>query len=253
MNAELAQRSTAGILFQDWTELPVDGTRIDRNEEVLRFKQFQFCAYRLSRLYRRAVKSFRATIADEYPTWFARYHNIRQRLVDANLGLVYDLIGRTRFNILDRDDMSSEGMTALLRAVDTFDPWRGFRFSTYACNAILRAFSRASSHDARRRSRFTDSFDTELEQGDLSETQRTDSKLLYIERLRDIMCGNRAELSPVERDVLSMRFCQPADNGHLTLGCIGRQLNVSKERVRQIQHVALRKLRRAITVDYVLK
>ena len=45
-----------------------------------------------------------------------KYNLIRARLIEGNLGLVYDLIGRTRFNNLERDEMSSEGMMALLRA-----------------------------------------------------------------------------------------------------------------------------------------
>jgi RNA polymerase primary sigma factor len=253
MNAELKRASTEGALFDGWTDLPRNAGRIDHREEVLRFKQLHYCAYRLSQLYRQAVKSYRPSINKEYAKWVERYHNIRQRLIDANLGLVYDLIGRSRFNMLDRDEMASEGMMALLRAVDTFDPWRGYRFSTYACNAILRAFSRAALRDSRRRSTLSAPFDPEFEKSDLPETQRAESEMLYLERLGDIMKDNRAELSTVEREVLSKRFPRIEDDERLTLDRIGRQMRVSKERVRQIQLAALHKLRKAIEDDTVLK
>src|SRR5204863_7885212 len=128
----------------------------------------------------RASKSPRATkIQRDYCKWIERYNLIRERLIQANLGLVYDLIGRSRFGSLERDEMSSEGMMALLRAVDTFDPWRGFRFSTYACNAILRAFSRAALHDSKRRNLVVASWDPEFEKSDAPEVRLADQRGLF--------------------------------------------------------------------------
>lgn len=253
MNAELKRSGTERALFENWTEPPWGTGRVNHAEEVLRFKQLHFCAYRLSQLYQKAVKSYRPAINKEYARWVNRYHAIRQRLIDANLGLVYDLIGRSRFNSLDRDEMASEGMMALLRAVDTFDPWRGYRFSTYACNAIIRAFSRAAMRDSRRRQYLTVPFDPEFEKSDLPEAMRVENQGLYIERLGDIMKGNRAELSEVEQMVLRKRFPNEDVDPRLTLDRIGRQMRVSKERVRQIQLSALNKLRKAIEADVVLK
>lgn len=253
MNAELRRARIEETLFADWIDPPWDTGRINHQEEVLRFKQLHYCGYKLSRLYQAAVKSNRPSIQKEYGRWVFRYNAIRQRLIDANLGLVYDLIGRSRFSSLDRDEMVSEGMMALLRAVDTFDPWRGYRFSTYACNAILRAFSRAALRDSRRRSLLTVPFDPEFEQSDFPEARRGEEEMLYLERLNSIMRGNEAELSDVERMVLSKRFPADEEADRMTLDRIGRQMRVSKERVRQIQLSALGKLRRAIEEDSILK
>lgn len=254
MNNELRRSATERTLFVDWVDPPVwDDGRLSPAEEVLRFKQLHYCAYKLSRLYQQAIKSFRPSIHREYALWVNRYHSIRQRLIDANLGLVYDLIGRSRFNLLDRDEMGSEGMMALLRAVDTFDPWRGFRFSTYACNAILRAFSRAALRDSRRRSLLTVPFDPEFEKSTLADDRRVENRQLYVERLGDILRRNEAELTEVERQVLSKRFPADSEDDRMTLDRIGRQMRVSKERVRQIQLSALQKLRRAVEHDSVLR
>jgi len=253
MNNELRRAGTEADLFANWVDPPWGTGRVDHAEEVLRFKQLHFCAYRLSQLYQRAVRSYRPNIHKEYCRWVDRYHAIRQRLIDANLGLVYDLIGRSRFNSLDRDEMASEGMMALLRAVDTFDPWRGFRFSTYACNAILRAFSRAAMRDSRRRTMLTVPYDPDFERSDLPDTRRGEEEMLYIERLGNIMRDNRAELTDIERLVLSKRFPAAEAVERQTLDRIGRQMRVSKERVRQIQLSALNKLRRAVEEDTVLR
>ncbi len=256
MNVELECSSTEKILFADWTELPVNASRIDPIEETLLFKQLNFCAYRLSHFYQQAARSFRPSINPQYDCWASRYHAIRQRLIDANIGLVYNLLGRSRFMGPDHDELLSEGMIALLRAVDTFDPWRGFRLSTYACNAILRAFAKLAYRDVRRRSTLTAEFDPEFEKSDFPETRRAESEMLYVERLSEIMRNNRAELSHVEREVLSRRF--PAPNQPLeyyprpTLDRVGRQMLLSKERIRKIEFRAFCKLRRAIGEDAVL-
>ncbi len=253
MNAELARPGTEAALFDDWIDPPWEGGRISHTEEVRRFKQLHYCAYKLSRLYQRAVKSHRPSINTQYAVWVGRYHALRQRLIDANLGLVYDLIGRSRFKMLDRDEMASEGMMALLRAVDTFDPWRGYRFSTYACNAILRAFSRAAARDSRRRALIAGPYDPEFEKSDYPEVRRVDEEKLYVERLNSILDDNQADLTGVERSVLARRFPDDEDAERATLERIGRQMRVSKERVRQIQLSALNKLRKALETDAVLQ
>ena len=39
-------------------------------------------------------------------------------------------------------DLVAEGNMALLNAIDRFDCSRGYRFSTYACNAIVKGFAK---------------------------------------------------------------------------------------------------------------
>ena len=62
----------------------------------------------------------------------------RNRIVQANMGLVYTVAKRTsqRHN---RDDAIGEGMIALVRAVETYDPHCGTQFSTYAVHLIRNA------------------------------------------------------------------------------------------------------------------
>jgi RNA polymerase primary sigma factor len=252
MNDELRQRDIEKKLFSNWPGAAAGSGRLSPAEETLLFKQLHFCGYRLSRIYKSANQKHTVALRKQYATWVQRYHQIRARLIEGNLGLVYDLIGRSRFGNLERDEMSSEGMMALLRAVDTFDPWRGFRFSTYACNAILRAFSRAALHDSKRRSVVVASWDPEFEKSDAPEARRADQRALFMERLQNIMREDVADLTDVEKTVLARRFPTDESAPRQTLEDIGRQMRVSKERVRQIQLSAIRKLRRALSEDFVL-
>jgi len=252
-NAELRRKSTETKLFADWPG-PVDGSgRVTPDEEILLFKQLHYSAYRLSKIYKAAHRQRRAGQKREYNKWVQRYSRIRTRLIEGNLGLVYDLIGRSRFENLDRDDMVSEGMMALLRAADTFDPWRGYRFSTYACNAIIRAFSRAALANSKRRSKILGPYDPEFEDGDQPEVRRDEERSLFEERLRLVMGRDEAELSDVEKKVLERRFPMNPQRKRQTLESIGRQMKVSKERVRQIQLSAIAKLRRVLLSDPVLQ
>ncbi|MEZ6241833.1 MAG: sigma factor [Phycisphaerales bacterium] len=76
---------------------------------------------------------------------------------------------RTRMSEVDFADLVSEGNMALLRAVDKFDAGRGFKFSTYACRAILKAFSRQGMKLSKYRQRFPTDFDPKLEESDYLE------------------------------------------------------------------------------------
>lgn len=246
MNAEFLLPTTKCDLFGNWVEPRKSDDRLAFDEETHRFKQLHFSAYMLSCLYRRAIKSQHPNTQVEYAVWSRRYHALRQRLVDANLGLVFDALRRHRHRIMDHDEAHSEGLLALLRAVDTFDPWRGFRFSTYACNTISRALGRMNFRDARRRATFTVAFDPEIDGLASAHTPADDSELLLIERLRTIMRENGANLSAVERDVLQKRFPRVDASEAQTFRLIASDMRISKERVRQIQRTALVKLRRAM-------
>jgi DNA-directed RNA polymerase sigma subunit (sigma70/sigma32) len=75
---------------------------------------------------------------------------------------------------------------------------------------------------------------------------------LRVERLRHCMESNAAGLSALERRVLDERF--PAnDSPARTFKQIARAIGLSKERVRQIQIIALDKLKQALEEDKYLQ
>jgi len=137
--------------------------------------------------------------------------------------------------------------------VDAFNPWRGFRFSTYACNAILRAFMRRSLTETKRRGLVPVSFDPEMEKSDHQAELRQETVGLYGERLRSALVSSDSGITESELYVLSRRFPENPEVKRQTLEEIGRAIHVSKERVRQIQNAALAKLRQALENDPILQ
>ena len=186
--------------------------------------------------------------ARELLRWYRRASGYREQIAETNLALVLAMAKRTRMSEVDFADLVSEGNMALLRSVDKFDCGRGFKFSTYACRAILKAFSRQGMKLSKYRQRFPTDFDPAMEKSNHLEVVRRDRELDAAAEVKRIVESNEAGLTGVERTVIYHRFglSGETDAEPLTLEQVGQIIGVTKERVRQIQNKALDKIRLAV-------
>ncbi|MCB9845746.1 MAG: sigma-70 family RNA polymerase sigma factor [Phycisphaeraceae bacterium] len=194
---------------------------------------------------------------EEILRWYRRAERIREQIAETNLALVLAMAKRTRMSEVDFADLVSEGNMALLRAVDKFDAGRGFKFSTYACRAILKAFSRQGMKLSKYRQRFPTDFDPKLERSNHLETKRADFERDAADEVRRIVLENRADLTDVERTVIEHRFNLRTDGSTgggekpMTLEQVGQIIGVTKERVRQIQNKAMEKIRTQLEANFL--
>jgi RNA polymerase sigma factor (sigma-70 family) len=237
-------------------ESPLKGTPqlMKGAEERLMFLRFNYAKLRLSRLQTRIKREgLNKQLAEEFVEWHRRFEHFREYLVRTNLALVLAMAKRTRLGDVDFAEIVSEGNMALIRAVDKFSIDRGFKFSTYACRAILKAFSRTAMKASKYKLRFPIEFEPEMEQSDWQDKRRDEVEDDCIDELKAIVDRNLADLSSVEQTVIRRRFnWQQVDDSPLTLEEVGKIIGVTKERVRQIQNKALAKIR-TVMEDGVLR
>jgi RNA polymerase sigma factor (sigma-70 family) len=214
-------------------------------EERLMFLRFNYSKLRLAKLQRLIKKNgLTRKRAEEFLFWHRRFEHFREYLVRTNLALVLAMAKRTRLGDVDFAEIVSEGNMALIRAVDKFNVDRGFKFSTYACRAILKAFSRTALKSSRHRTRFPVEFEPEMEKSDWTDRRRDAVEEDCIDELKAIVDRNLADLSQVEETVIRRRFnWKQEEESPLTLEEVGQIIGVTKERVRQIQNKALMKIR----------
>ncbi len=222
------------------------GQSLSAEEERLLFMQFNFAKYKLCQIRRKLIKQTTRVkhIALELLDWYQRQLEIRSKIVTANMGLVLAMAKRSEFPGVEFTDLVSEGSMALLRATDKFDCARGFKFSTYACRAIFKGFSRTAKQCYRYRSHFLAQWDTAFEKSDQIEREREEQHNDWVDEVRTIMHQNLADLTGIEQSVVSLRFSLDSQQPKpLTLKQVGEKLGLTKERIRQIQNKALVKLR----------
>ena len=217
-------------------------------QERVLFLQYNYARYRICELQKQiGSRQPEEDQARQILRWYRIAQKFREQIAETNLALVLAMAKRTRMSEVDFADLVSEGNMALLRSVDKFDCDRGFKFSTYACRAILKAFSRQGVKLSKYRQRFPTDFDPALEKSNHLETVRRTHEVESADEVRHIVLNNDAELTDVERTVIHHRFgIDAAENAvPLTLEQVGQIIGVTKERVRQIQNKALDKIRTA--------
>jgi RNA polymerase primary sigma factor len=235
-------------------------------QERILFMKYNFARFRISEI-QKEVASRAPTLAEarEMLRWKAVANQYREQLAETNLALVLAMAKRVRLSEVDFADLISEGNMALMRSVDKFDCGRGFKFSTYACRAILKAFSRHGIKVTTHARRFGAEYDPAFERSNHLETLRATHERECADELKHIVDSNKAELSEIEIKVISHRFgfdgstaltalgsasediaASAAATAPLTLEQVGQVIGVTKERVRQIQNKALEKIRTAL-------
>jgi len=167
---------------------------------------------------------------------------VRQRIVAANFRLVVSLARKFVDRRTSWDELISLGAGVLLYAVAKFDVERGFRFSTYATHALRRDYYRAAFQLRRDRRRALpvapEVLSTAAET--VSDCRLSDAYPSDVNRLLSYF---DSELDQREASILRARFGLVEGSESQTLQEVSRTQGICKERVRQLQHRAIERLR----------
>jgi RNA polymerase sigma factor (sigma-70 family) len=251
------KKATEAELFAVDLELPrhkANLPTLKADQERLLFTRYNYACYRICiTLEKFDGKRLSQKAATDLLQWGTQAQQTRADIIQFNVPLVLSMAKRSRLSGLDFNELVSEGNFALMRSVEKFDVSRGFKFSTYACRAILKSFSRVAMKVGRYRGLFPVELNVELERSDFAETKRMSVEEDCVDELKHILSSNLAELTDVERTVIRERFAigTITDEGSKTLEQVGAIIGVTKERVRQIQNKALGKIRNTLEDGYL--
>ncbi len=227
----------------DGEEVATKRTALTREQEKTLFLRYNYAKYRLDRL---AGRTATASVQREDRLWRQRARATREKIIHANLPLVPSVAKRKRVEGVDLADKIAEGYLAIVRSVEYFDVSRGFKFSTYACRAILAALFRLGSKTQTYRKHVPAQFDMSFEPDDGGRQREREERKDVKESVRRVLKTNGADLDEVQQEVIRRRF--PLDDGAKPQPRwkIGRHLGVSTEQVRRIEKSSLDRLGQAL-------
>lgn len=222
-----------------------DAPLLSAAEEAFLFRKFNFLKYKAAKL-RETLdpKKPKMSVMTEIERLWSEAVATKKRLISANLRLVVSVAKKYGAgSLLSFNELVSDGNVSLMKAVEKFDYTTGNRFSTYATWALYRNFARTIPDERKRVERFRPGDVSLLELKQDHRSSPIQAERAYAEQTSQVK-RFMGELNERERKIVEMRYGFGADSKPQTLRQVGKNMGVTKERVRQIEMRALEKLRR---------
>jgi RNA polymerase primary sigma factor len=240
-----------GSSLSEYLHTLTDAPVLNRDDEVGLFRRYNYLKY-LACQTRDEIKLSKVsgTTLKQIETYLAQADEIKRRIIEANLRLVVNIARKHTLSGANLLDLVSEGNISLMNAVEKFNYSRGFRFATFASWAIAKDYARKIPDQVGRLGKEAKAslanIHRELkteEAADFAAIERAHHSLAQV--IKD-------NLTEREQYVIINRFGlvgPPVKKETKTLVQIGRELDLSKERIRQIELTALQKLRQSLSPE----
>jgi len=240
-----------GSSLSEYLHTLTDAPVLNREDEVELFRRYNYLKF-LACQSRSGIKlsHVSGTMLSKIESYLAQTEEIKRRIIEANLRLVVNVARKHTLSGANLLDLVSEGNISLMRAVEKFDYSRGFRFTTFASWAIAKDFARKIPDQIGRLGKAT-----KASLANIHREMRTEDAADFaaIERAHQSLAQViKDNLTKREQYVIMNRFGlvgPPIKKETKTLVQIGQELDLSKERIRQIELTALQKLRQSLSPE----
>lgn len=222
---------------------------LTREQEAYYFRKMNYLKFKASRLREKLNRARpHARDMDAIEQLLDMAVEIKNFLIRSNLRLVVSIAKRHIKPTSNFFEMVSDGNMSLIRAIEKFDYTKGNKFSTYATWAIMKNFARSIPAEHSLLERFRTGKDEVFQHSTETRGDQFREELVN-QRQREMIMGILGQLDEREKDIIMFRYGLTQGAEPQTLEQVGSRLGVTKERIRQLEARALRKLRKIAQDD----
>jgi len=217
---------------------------LTREEEAYHFRKMNYLKFKTVRLRDQLDPVHpRTRQMDKVEKVHDQALDVKNFLIRCNLRLVVSIAKRHIKPGSNFFEMVSDGNMSLIRAIEKFDYSRGNKFSTYASWAIMKNFARSIPAEHTLLDRFRTGKEEVFQRSTDPRGSQFQQELVNRGQHHAIM-GILGHLDNREKDIIIRRYGLDQGTEPQTLEQVGRRMGVTKERIRQLEARALKKLRR---------
>lgn len=242
---DLADKSLLPEYLQALRNTPV----LNREREVELFRRYNYLKY-LASVTRESIRHTRVhgRRLDEIEKYLSEAEAIKKTIIEANLRLVVSIAGKHAAGETNFQDLVSKGNFALIKTVEEFDYTRGIRFGKAASLNIAKEYAKVSGKSTELTREKAGSLAANIQRY----LKPAESDFAAVERARhNLVQVIKDELDEREQYIIINHFGLVGSlirKNKKTLQQIGQDLGMTKERVRQLELIALQKLRNSLSI-----
>jgi RNA polymerase primary sigma factor len=241
--------SSGQALLPEYLQVLKTTPVLNRDQEIELFRRYNFLKYLVAtERHELKLADVSAALLSRLEGYMEEAEEIRKTLVEANLRLVVSIASKHTTAGANFLELVSKGNLALIQAVEEYDYASGPRFGRLASLKIAKEYAKVSERGTELTRKQVESIAT-IQRG----LRQTTTDVLAIERTRQNLAEViRDELDEREQYIILHHFGLTGSSirkNTKTLKQIGDELDLTKERIRQIELTALQKLRQCLSQE----